>query len=207
MPERSLGRHVLMEATCAARHPIATHGPISPIIFVFMQRRFRARALVSLSGKRLQRNQKRQHYGTEIDDSGDTRRAAAGGYSPGCRSSGADAEQGREGRDGLQPDFITAAQGDTVTFVPTDKSHDAESIKDMIPEGAIPFKGKMNEQITVTLTQEGVYGVKCTPHYGMGMVALIVVGKPLNLDQAKAVKQTGKAKEVFAELFEQVPTN
>lgn len=65
----------------------------------------------------------------------------------------------------------------------------------------------MNEQITVTLTQEGVYGVKCTPHYGMGMVALIVVGKPLNLDQAKAVKQTGKAKEVFAELFEQVPTN
>jgi len=40
----------------------------------------------------------------------------------------------------------------------------------------------------------------------MGMVALIVVGKPVNLDQAKAVKQTGKAKKVFEELLAQVPT-
>ncbi|MCX8571024.1 MULTISPECIES: pseudoazurin [Hyphomicrobiales] len=115
--------------------------------------------------------------------------------------------KGEKGAMVFQPDFIVAAPGDTVTFVPTDKSHDAESIKDMIPEGATPFKGKMNEQITVTLDKEGVYGVKCTPHYGMGMVALIVVGKPSNLEQAKAVKQTGKAKKVFEGLLAQVPTN
>ena len=113
--------------------------------------------------------------------------------------------KGEKGAMVFQPDFIVAQPGDTVTFVPTDKSHDAQSIKDMIPEGAEPFKGKMNEQITVTLDKEGVYGVKCAPHYGMGMVALIVVGKPTNLDQAKAVKQTGKAKKVFEELFAQVP--
>lgn len=113
--------------------------------------------------------------------------------------------KGEKGSMVFQPDFIVAAPGDTVTFVPTDKSHDAESIKDMIPEGATPFKGKMNEQITVTVEKEGVYGVKCTPHYGMGMVALIVVGKPDNLDQAKAVKQTGKAKKVFEALLAQVP--
>lgn len=107
----------------------------------------------------------------------------------------------------FQPDFIVAAPGDTITFVPTDKSHDAESIKGMFPDGAEPFKGKMNEQITVTFDKEGVYGVKCTPHYGMGMVALVVVGKPVNLDQAKAVKQTGKAKKVFEQLFAAVPTN
>jgi pseudoazurin len=77
----------------------------------------------------------------------------------------------------------------------------------MLPDGAEPFKGKMNEQITVTFDKEGVYGVKCTPHYGMGMVALVVVGKPVNLDQAKAVKQTGKAKKVFEQLFAAVPTN
>jgi len=115
--------------------------------------------------------------------------------------------KGEKGAMVFQPDYIAAAPGDTVTFVPTDKSHDAESIKDMIPEGATPFKGKMNEQITVTVEKEGVYGVKCTPHYGMGMVALIVVGKPVNIEQAKAVKQTGKAKKVFTELFEQVPAN
>ncbi|TIP07864.1 MAG: pseudoazurin [Mesorhizobium sp.] len=88
-----------------------------------------------------------------------------------------------------------------------DKTHDAQSIKGMIPDGAEPFKGKTNEEITVTLTQEGVYGVKCAPHYGMGMVALIAVGKPVNLDAATAVKHTGKAKKVFADLFSQVPAN
>jgi pseudoazurin len=107
----------------------------------------------------------------------------------------------------FQPDFIQAAVGDTVTFVPTDKGHDAESIKGMIPEGAKPFKGKMNEKITVTLDAEGVYGIKCTPHYGMGMVALITVGKPTNLEAAQAVKHSGKAKKVFADLFGQIPGN
>ena len=31
--------------------------------------------------------------------------------------------------------------------------------------------------LTVTFTVPGVYGVKCKPHYGMGMVALVVVGE------------------------------
>ena len=115
--------------------------------------------------------------------------------------------KGDKGAMVFQPDFIQAAPGDTVTFVPVDKGHDAESIKGMIPEGAEPFKGKMNEQITVTFDKEGVYGVKCTPHFGMGMVALVVVGQPTNLEEAKGVKTPGKAKKVFEELFAQVPAN
>ncbi len=115
--------------------------------------------------------------------------------------------KGEKGAMVFQPDLIQAAPGDTVTFVPTDKSLDAESIKGMIPEGAEPFKGKMSEKITVTVTAEGVYGVRCIPHYGMGMVALIVVGKPANLEAAKVVKHPGKAKKVFAELLAQVPAN
>lgn len=111
--------------------------------------------------------------------------------------------KGDKGAMVFQPDFIKAAPGDTVTFLPTDKSHDAESIKGMLPEGTKPFKGKISQPVTVTVNAEGVYGVKCTPHYGMGMVALIVVGKPVNLEEAKAVKHPGKAKKVFADLFEQ----
>ena len=103
----------------------------------------------------------------------------------------------------FQPNFIKAAPGDTIKFVPTDKSHNAETIKGMIPEGAESFKSKMNEEFSVTLDKEGVYGVKCAPHYGMGMVAMIVVGQPVNADEAKAIKQTGKAKAVFADLFGQ----
>ncbi|TGQ31472.1 pseudoazurin [Mesorhizobium sp. M00.F.Ca.ET.216.01.1.1] len=113
--------------------------------------------------------------------------------------------KGEKGVMVFQPDFVQAALGDTVTFVPTDKGHDAESIKGMIPDGAEPFKGKPGEQITVTLDKKGVYGVKCTPHYGMGMVALIVVGKPVNLAQAAAVKQSGKAKKAFEALLAEVP--
>ncbi len=115
--------------------------------------------------------------------------------------------KGEKGTMVFQPDLIIAQPGDTVTFVPTDKSHDAQSIKDMIPEGATPFKGKPNEQVTITVDKEGVYGIKCLPHYAMGMVALIVVGKPVNLEQAKAVKQTGMAKKRFEALFAEVPAN
>lgn len=115
--------------------------------------------------------------------------------------------KGEKGAMVFEPDFVQAAPGDTVTFVPTDKGHDAESIKGMIPDGAEAFKGKISQPITVTLGTEGVYGVKCTPHYGMGMVALIVVGKPANLEAATAVKHPGKAKKVFADLLAQVPAN
>lgn len=111
--------------------------------------------------------------------------------------------KGEKGAMVFQPNLVQAAPGDTVKFVPTDKSHNAETIKGMIPEGAESFKSKMNEEFTVTLDKDGVYGVKCAPHYGMGMVALIVVGQPVNADEAKAVKQTGKAKAAFAELFGQ----
>jgi pseudoazurin len=111
--------------------------------------------------------------------------------------------KGEKGMMVFQPDFVKAAPGDTIHFVPVDKGHNAETIKGMVPEGAEPFKGKISQELTVTLDKEGVYGVKCMPHYGMGMVALIEVGNPVNLDEAKAVKQTGKAKQAFAELFGQ----
>jgi len=115
--------------------------------------------------------------------------------------------KGEKGAMVFQPDFIVAAPGDTVSFLPTDKSHDAESVKGMLPAGVEPFKGKMSEKITVTVDAEGVYGVKCTPHYGMGMVALIVVGKPTNLAETQAVKHPGKAKKAFEALLAQVPAN
>ena len=100
----------------------------------------------------------------------------------------------------FEPALVKIAPGDTVKFVPTDKSHNAETVPEMLPAGAEPFVGKMNEQVDVTFKQNGVYGIKCKPHYGMGMVALIVVGEPTNLEAAAAAKHPGKAKQVFADL-------
>ena len=76
----------------------------------------------------------------------------------------------------FEPALTKVAVGDTVTFVPTDKGHDAQSIADILPDGAEAFKGKMGQEVVVTFTVPGAYGIKCTPHFTMGMVALVVVG-------------------------------
>jgi pseudoazurin len=104
----------------------------------------------------------------------------------------------------FEPALVKIAPGDTVKFVSTDKGHNAETIKGMLPDGAAAFTGKTGEDVSVTFDKDGVYGVKCLPHYGMGMVAMVVVGTPANLDQAKAVPQVGKAKQVFSALFEKL---
>jgi pseudoazurin len=109
--------------------------------------------------------------------------------------------KGEKGTFVFEPDFVKIAPGDTVTFVSIDKGHNAETIKAMFPEGAQGFKSELGKNFSVTLTQNGVYGIRCTPHYGMGMVALIAVGNPVNEAEAKAVKQTGKAKQRFEEIF------
>ncbi|WP_028032726.1 pseudoazurin [Chelativorans sp. J32] len=104
----------------------------------------------------------------------------------------------------FEPAYLKIAPGDTVTFIATDKGHNSEAIKGMVPEGAEMWKGKINEEIKVTFDQEGVYGYRCAPHYGMGMVGLIQVGdNPANLEQAKAVKLPNKAAERMTAYFEQ----
>ena len=112
--------------------------------------------------------------------------------------------KGAEGMMVFEPALIKVAPGDAVKFVATDKGHNAETIKGMLPDGAATFIGKNGEDIAVKFDQAGIYGVKCAPHYGMGMVAMIVVGTPTNEEQAKAVPQVGKAKQVFATLFERL---
>jgi pseudoazurin len=110
-------------------------------------------------------------------------------------------DKGTEGMMVFEPALVRIEPGDTVKFVATQKGHNAESIKGMLPPDTAPFVGKVNQDIAVTFDKPGVYGVKCLPHYGMGMVALVVVGTPANQDEAKAVAHPGKAKQVFATLF------
>lgn len=73
--------------------------------------------------------------------------------------------------------FLAIAPGDTVKFVAAQSGHNAASIEGMAPAGFTGFKGNINQEIEVTLSEPGVYGVKCSPHYAMGMVMLIAVGE------------------------------
>ena len=88
--------------------------------------------------------------------------------------------KGEEGKMIFEPSFIKAQKGENIIFLPTDKGHMAASIKGMIPEGAKKFKSKINKKYTYTVDIEGLYGIRCTPHYANGMVALIQVGEAPN---------------------------
>lgn len=112
--------------------------------------------------------------------------------------------KGEAGAMVFEPAFVKAQSGDVIRFVPTDKGHNVESIDGMLPEGVDTFKSGLSEEFDLTVDQEGVYGVKCTPHYAMGMVALIQVGDAVNLEEATAVTQKGKAKGHMEELIAQV---
>ena len=75
-----------------------------------------------------------------------------------------------------EPDYLQIAPGDTVKFIPTQSGHNAATMPELLPEGAQPFKGKINEEIEVSFDTAGLYGVQCLPHYAMGMVMLVQVG-------------------------------
>jgi pseudoazurin len=113
--------------------------------------------------------------------------------------------KGVDGAMVFEPALTQVAVGDTVTFIPTDKGHNAEAIKDLLPAGAELFKGGMGKEIVVTFTTPGAYGVKCAPHLGMGMVALVVVGtEPIDLEAVKAVKLPKKAQERMTAIIDQL---
>ena len=101
--------------------------------------------------------------------------------------------------------LIIANVGDTITFLPTDKGHMAASMKKMIPDGAEKFKGKTNKKVSYVVTEEGLYGVKCTPHMANGMVAIIAVGSAYDKEAfLEGVKVSKKAKERFEKLLSEL---
>ena len=113
--------------------------------------------------------------------------------------------KGEEGKMIFEPSFIKAQKGDNIIFVPTDKGHMAASIKGLIPEGAKKFKSKINKKFTYTVDVEGLYGIRCTPHYANGMVALIQVGDTVNgSDFLKGKKVPKKSKERLEKYLAQV---
>jgi pseudoazurin len=110
---------------------------------------------------------------------------------------------GADGLPAYQPALVRIAPGDSVRFVPVDVAgHNAASHPAMLPEGAEPFEGGLDEELVVTFDVPGVYGIICTPHAVAGMVGLVVVGEDLaNLDAARAVQHEGLAQVTFERLF------
>ena len=66
--------------------------------------------------------------------------------------------------------------GDTITWLPTSKGHNVEMIAAPMK---IKFKSKPNKETSMTFETPGIYYYWCTPHKGMGMIGLVVVGDDL----------------------------
>ena len=106
-------------------------------------------------------------------------------------------------RNWFEPAIVYAQPGDAIHFVPMDKGHNSAAV--VVPDGAEDWNGKLSEELSVSLDVPGLYAYKCTPHFGLGMVGLIVIGDPtVNLEAVKSARFPGKARTVMAELLAEV---
>tara|TARA_B110000116_G_C16798593_1_gene568595 strand:- start:4204 stop:4647 length:444 start_codon:yes stop_codon:yes gene_type:complete len=88
---------------------------------------------------------------------------------------------GTEGMMVFEPGFLKVAVGDTVHFEPTDVGHNSQSVAELIPAGATPWKGDFGKKVSIIIDKDGVYVYQCLPHTMLGMVGVIVAGDASNL--------------------------
>ena len=91
--------------------------------------------------------------------------------------------------------------GETITWVPTSKGHNVEFVAG--PDGAeLPKKSKNGKEVSMTFEVPGIYYYWCTPHKGMGMIGLVVVGDDTsNKDAIAKAKALGKSKKKLKALL------
>lgn len=116
-----------------------------------------------------------------------------------------------EGPDGAkmvyEPPVVHAEPGDTVRFVPVDRGHNATTLRGGIPDGAERLRGGIGEEVTYEVTEDGLHLIMCTPHYGVGMIALVVSGDDLsNADEVRDALRPRRAEERFETYLEQART-
>ena len=99
-------------------------------------------------------------------------------------------------------EVLEIAAGSTVKWVPTNKGHNVEIIAS---PNDMKFKSKNGKEASVTFETPGIYYYWCTPHKGMGMIGLVVVGGDTsNKTQISKAKAIGKSKKKLKALLEQL---
>ena len=89
--------------------------------------------------------------------------------------------------------------GDTVTWLPASKGHNVEMISS---PNNMKYKSKNGKEAEITFDTPGIYYYWCTPHKGMGMIGLVVVGNDLsNIDDVASAKAIGKSKKKLKALL------
>ena len=108
-------------------------------------------------------------------------------------------------RNVFNPSIIYINSGDTVKWISADKGHNIAFTKKGVPEGVDLFRSNINADTEYTFITSGIYAYNCTPHYGLGMIAFVVVDNDLsNFDQVAKIKYPGKSKNLAKALLEQI---
>ena len=95
----------------------------------------------------------------------------------------------------MEPSYIRISKGDVVNFVTSDTTHNAQSL--ILPEGAKPFTTELGKSQKVAFSVEGAYLYKCTPHFALGMLGVIQVGRVKNLNKLYAEWESVKENVVL----------
>lgn len=102
-----------------------------------------------------------------------------------------------------EPDYLRLKPGDRIRFIATHASHNAATVPEMLPPGAKPFKGRINEEIEIAFEVPGTYGIQCIPHYTMGMVMLVQVGEA-PVDAVIPQSLPARARQRFTEIVTRI---
>jgi pseudoazurin len=101
-----------------------------------------------------------------------------------------------------KPGVVKIAKGDTVKWVATSPGHNVAFVQGGVPAGVALFSSPFAKEIKFKFDKPGIYLYKCTPHTGLGMIGLVVVGNDKsNLAAVKAVYLPPLAKKRLESLL------
>lgn len=105
----------------------------------------------------------------------------------------------------FKPGLVKVNKGDTVKWVATNPGHNVAFVQNAVPAGVALFNSGFKKEIIYKFEKPGIYLYKCTPHVGLGMVGLVVVGgDKSNLAAVKAAYVPPLAKKRLEPLFVQI---
>lgn len=105
----------------------------------------------------------------------------------------------------FKPGLIRVNKGDTVKWVAKQSGHNVGFVEGAVPAGVAIFTSQPSKDVTFKFDKPGVYIYKCTPHVGLGMVGLVVVGNDKsNLAAVKAAYIPPLAKKRLEPFFKEL---
>lgn len=105
----------------------------------------------------------------------------------------------------FKPGLVKVNKGDTVKWIATSAGHNVAFVQGGVPAGVDLFTSTQQKEITYKFDKPGIYLYKCVPHFGLGMVGLVMVGgDKSNLAAVKAAYVPPFAKKRLEPLFAEI---